>query len=285
MAGQALLNGRMAVLATMHGKEQAIAPVMQEALDIQITVPKHFNSDQFGTFTRDISRAGTQLEAARKKALAAMELTGFNLGLASEGAFGPHPAMPWVACDRELVLLIDQHHGLELVGEALSPATNYRQTTISSVAEALDFAAEVGFPSHGLVVMPQPSVDSTPNIHKGITEAAHLIAMVEKLLLHHPTLWLETDMRAHLNPSRMAVISQAAEDLVKKIQQTCPQCQWPGFQVTRRLPGLPCASCGSPTALIYSCTYTCHKCHHQQTIPFPDGTTTANPGQCNYCNP
>jgi hypothetical protein len=84
----------------MHGKEQAIAPVLKESLDLYIEVPPEFNSDRFGTFTRDIPRAGSQLESARNKALAAMEVTGSDLGLASEGAFGPHPAMPWVACDR-----------------------------------------------------------------------------------------------------------------------------------------------------------------------------------------
>ena len=37
------------------------------------------------------SRAGTQIEAARKKARLGMELAGLPLGLASEGAFGPDP--------------------------------------------------------------------------------------------------------------------------------------------------------------------------------------------------
>lgn len=285
MTGSSMLKGRTAVLATMHGKEQAIAPVLKESLDLYIEVPPEFNSDRFGTFTRDIPRAGSQLESARNKALAAMEVTGSDLGLASEGAFGPHPAMPWVACDRELVLLIDRQHDLELVGETLSASTNYRQTKISSVTEALSFAGEVQFPSHGLVVMPQQKPSHGQDIHKGITHQDTLIAVVERLLKQQPTVWIETDMRAHRNPSRMAVIEKAAEDLVQKIQQTCPECHWPGFQVTRRLPGLPCAGCGSPTTLIYSWVYTCQKCDHQQTVHFPEGITHADPGQCGFCNP
>jgi hypothetical protein len=285
MAGQVILEGRAAVLATMHGKEQAITPVLRDALRVDVTVPADFDSDQFGTFTRDIPRAGSQLESARKKALAAMEITGCDLGLASEGAFGPHPAMPWVACDRELVLLIDRQHNLELVGEVLSASTNYRQTTIASVAEALTFAAEVQFPAHGLVVMPQQTPEQEQIIHKGITQQEQLVAIVERLLKDSPQIWIETDMRAHMNPSRMAVIREATEDLVKKIQQTCPKCDWPGFQVTRRLPGLPCGACGSPTTLTYSWVYTCQNCDHQHTVHFPEGLTAADPGQCAYCNP
>jgi hypothetical protein len=285
MEGQVVLEGRTAVLATMHGKEQAIAPVFKDALKVDVLVPVDFDSDQFGTFTRDIPRAGSQLESARKKALAALEVTGCDLGLASEGAFGPHPAMPWVACDRELVLLIDRQHDLELVGEVLSASTNYRQTTIASVAEALTFAAEVQFPSHGLVVMPQQTPEQEQTIHKGITQQEQLVAIVERLLKDSPQIWIETDMRAHMNPSRMAVIREATEDLVKKIQQTCPECDWPGFQVTRQLPGLPCGACGSPTTLTYSWVYTCQNCDHQHTIHFPEGQTVADPGQCAYCNP
>ncbi len=285
MTGQAMLQGRTAVLATMHGKEQAIAPILNKSFNIQLKVPPDFDSNQFGTFTRDIPRAGSQLESARKKALAAMKLTGCDLALASEGAFGPHPVMPWVACDRELVLLIDRQHHLELVGEVLSASTNYRQVTIASVTEALSFAAEVQFPSHAVVVMPQQQPNTSRDIHKGIVHEDQLIAIVEGLLQNRPSVWLETDMRAHMNPSRMAVIQAATEDLVQKIQQTCPACNWPGFQVSRRLPGLPCAGCGSPTPLIYSWVYTCQQCKHQQVVHFPEGLTTADPGQCAYCNP
>lgn len=280
-----MLGGRTAVLATMHGKEQAIAPVLKDSLALHLTVPSGFDSDRFGTFTRDIPRAGSQLESARSKALAAMDMTGCDLGLASEGAFGPHPAMPWVACDREIVVLIDRQHNLELVGEALSAATNYRQTTVGSVGEALAFAEAVQFPSHGLVVMPEQNPKDNREICKGIVQEHQLMAAVEHLLKTHPSVWIETDMRAHMNPSRMGVIQSATKDLVQKIQQTCPGCGWPGFQVTRRLPGLPCAGCGAATTLTYSWIYTCQNCDYQQTVPFPEGMTSADPGQCAYCNP
>jgi DNA-directed RNA polymerase subunit RPC12/RpoP len=283
--GAALLAGKTAVLATMHRKERAIAPVLTQALDLHITVPAGFNTDQFGTFTRDVARAGSQLEAARQKALAAMEVTGYTVGLASEGAFGPHPAMPWVACDRELVLLIDIQHNLELVGEAISTDTNYRQARITSLAAALDFARSAQFPSHGLVAMADQTPSSTDTIIKGIVSEDQLGQAVEQLLSSHGSIWLETDMRAHMNPSRMATIQQATENLLKKIHQSCPACGWPGYDVARRIPGLPCAGCGLPTTRTQSWVYRCRRCSHEHTVPFPEGITTADPGQCSYCNP
>ncbi len=279
------LAGQTAVVATMHGKEQVIAPAVAAGLGLQTILPTGFDSDRFGTFTRDIPRAGSQLEAARQKALAAMDLTGCSIGLASEGAFGPDPAVPWVACDRELIVLIDRPSGLELVGEAVSTATNYGQTTVTTLAEALQFAASVQFPSHALVVRPSANSMDSDTLHKGIQDEASLRRIVSQLLAAQGSLWLETDMRAHLNPSRMAVIAQAACNLVQKFQQACPACGWPGFDVTRRLPGLPCASCGLPTALTHPWVYRCLQCCHEQEVLFPTGLQMADPGQCSFCNP
>ncbi len=284
-ASSIVLAGQTAVLATRHGKERVIGPVLAAGLGIQTQVPPDFDSDRYGTFTRDVPRVGSQFEAARQKALAAMALTGCELGLASEGAFGPDPAIPWVACDLELVLLIDRQSGLELVGEAVSTATNYGQTRVTNLREALQFAASVQFPSHALVAMPNSTPATPAEIHKGITDEAQLQTIVTELLAQHGSLWLETDMRAHLNPSRMVVIEQATQNLVKKFHQTCPQCGWPGFDVVRRLPGLPCASCGLPTALTRQWIYRCTQCRYEHQVLYPDGIEVADPGQCGLCNP
>ena len=46
--------------------------------------------------------------------------------------------------------------------------------------------------------------------------------------------------------TRMAMIEQAAVDLLKRLGSQCPACQAPGYWVTARHPGLPCAACGRP---------------------------------------
>jgi hypothetical protein len=281
---------RVAVLATMHGKEQVMAPILEQALGLRVVVPTGFNTDQFGTFTRDVERAGTQRQAARKKAAAALENSGWTLAIANEGAFGPHPELPMLPCDRELVLLLDTAQDLEIVGSVLSTQTNYRQGQITSVADALKFAEAVGFPSHGLVVWPRidhPKADATitNTLTKGIVDPEHLVAVVTTGLNQFPSLQIETDMRALYNPTRMGVIAAATTDLVQTLQRSCPQCHAPGFAAVSWRPGLPCAVCSLPTTLTRSVIYQCQKCHFSQETLYPDGMQVADPGSCGFCNP
>ncbi|MBD3883589.1 hypothetical protein IFO70_17615 [Phormidium tenue FACHB-886] len=270
-----------AVLATMHRKEEAIAPFLAQ-VGLHLIVPEGFDTDRFGTFTREIPRSGSQLEAARQKAEQAMALTGHSIAVASEGAFLPHPAMPYLPCNRELVVLIDRDYGLELVGEALSLETNFNHCTIRSFADAQAFAQKVGFPQHGLVVIAQGN--SNP-ITKGITTAAQLQAAVSEALAVAPTAHLETDMRAMHNPTRMKVIAQATQNLIQTIRQVCPDCGCPGFAIGSRQPGLPCGLCRLPTPLVRLVVYQCQHCGFSQETAFPDSVQYADPAQCSYCNP
>jgi hypothetical protein len=159
---------RVAVLATMHRKEQVIAPLLKQHLNLEVVVPTQFNTDKFGTFTRDIPRQGNQLEAARAKAQQALQITGKTIAIASEGTFGPHPSIPYIACNRELVLLLDQEHNLEIAGYAISTETNYSHTVVTTLEDALAFAQTADFPEHGLIVMPKGAIADSTHIIKGI---------------------------------------------------------------------------------------------------------------------
>lgn len=282
-----LLQGRVAILATMHRKEQVMAPLLEQEFGVKIRVPENFNTDLFGTFTREIQRPGTQRDAARLKAEKALALTGETLAFASEGSFGPHPALPYLPANRELVLLLDTENQLELIGESLSTETNYRQQWISSVEEGLEFAEKIGFPEHGLVIKNQENDSDPSQIVKGIITEDRLITTVTKKLKNSATgkIWLETDMRAMYNATRLKNIEQATLDLIQKFNHRCPQCQWPGFEITARKPGLPCSLCEWPTSLTRSVIYQCHHCGFTQENLFPDGRETADPVGCAYCNP
>ncbi|MBD2102685.1 hypothetical protein H6F94_17665 [Leptolyngbya sp. FACHB-261] len=278
-----LFQGRVAVLATMHCKEQVIAPLLQPEFGMQIVVPS-LDTDQFGTFTRDIKRSGDQLSAARLKAEAALQLTGNDLALASEGSFGAHPAVPFLVCNREIVVLIDRANDLEIVGEVLSTETNFSHTQVTCLPEAHAFAEKVGFPMHGLVVAAGQSA-STPEIVKGITTTADLTETVTWMLSRLGQAHLETDMRAMYNPTRMKVIAQATENLIQKLRCCCPHCSCPGFDVVEQQAGLPCAWCQAPTSLVLAARYFCKKCGFEQRVLFPNQQETADPAQCLYCNP
>ncbi|MDX2096507.1 MAG: DUF6671 family protein [Leptolyngbyaceae cyanobacterium bins.59] len=282
-----LFIDRTAVIATMHRKEEAIAPLLTQHLGVCPIVPPFFNTDQFGTFTRDVKRAGDQMEAARAKAEAVLTLTGEQLAVASEGSFGPHPLFPALPCDRELVLLLDQKLGLEVVGQVLSTATNFSHARVQTPDEARRFAQKVGFPAHGLVVMVHANPQNPEHIFKGITTEETLEQALDLAFSYSPDgqVHVETDMRALYNPSRMKVIAAATEDLIAKLNHCCPQCDWPGFELIERKAGLRCELCSMPTPLTRSTVYRCRKCEYQEEIPFPDGVETADPSQCQYCNP
>ena len=284
---KSLFENRRALLATMHQKETAIAPILEPGLGVKVVVPKDFNTDQFGTFTRDIKRLGNQIETARAKILSLLAATGETLGIASEGSFYPHPSLFLVPCDREIVLLLDEANGLEIIGQAISPETNFNHQSIKSPEEALDFAQKVGFPDHGLVVMPDANTQNLEQIFKGITQTEELLAIVAEVLRHSPenTAHIETDMRAMFNPTRRKVIAQATQNLLDKLRQLCPQCSCPGFDIVSQKRGLPCGACHLPTDLIRADIYRCQRCGYEKESLFPQGINIAEPTYCSYCNP
>lgn len=58
---------------TMHGKERVIAPVLMEGLGLDVDMAMCVNIERLGTSSRDIERAGPQLDAARAKIAAGFE--------------------------------------------------------------------------------------------------------------------------------------------------------------------------------------------------------------------
>lgn len=280
------LRGKQAVLATMHAKEAVIAPVLEAGLGIAIGVPESFDTDRFGTFSGEVERVGSQHDAARAKLAAALDvMPEATVGIASEGSFGPHPHIPFLAAGREIVVLHDPETGLEITGYDLDLSPNYDQTPVADVASALRFAKRVGFPSQGVIVMGATAgaADPARYLSKHIVDEEQLAEAVRQALEASGGAHVATDMRAHRNPTRMVSIRRAAEDLVNRYGRTCPACGRPGFSVGRTLVGLPCAWCGEPTLAARAEVATCTGCGFTQEIPA--AAATADPGACPRCNP
>ena len=276
-------SGKRIALLTQHGKERVLAPVLEPALGCRVERVAGYDTDLLGTFTRDIPRAGTQLEAARQKARLGMELAGLPLGLASEGSFGPDPMVGMFPWNVELVVFIDDERGLEVVGVAQGKA-NFSHLLAADWAAAEAFARQSGFPEHHLVVRPEGEEDA--RIRKGIVawtalETAFAWALAQSASRR---VFLETDMRAHANPTRMENIRLAAEDLARKLRSLCPACGTPGFWLVERVAGLPCEDCGEPTRETRAEVHGCLKCAHRITCERPD-RQSADPGRCEDCNP
>ena len=276
-----------AVLTTMHGKERVISPVLKEGLGLIVSLAKGINTDSFGTFSREIERAGSQLDAARAKIVAGFDAAPWaRVGLASEGSFGPFPSFPFVALGRELIVMIDRDTGLELTGYDASLSTNYGQKSVVTVEESRSFAQSLRFPDHGLIVMGSKGGKPAPEnmLIKDISDQETLDAAVQRAINNCGSAFVEADMRAHRNPTRMLAIERATRDLVRRYMSQCPKCAWPGFDITERIAGLVCAWCGEPTRIIKTEILRCTNCEYCEEQPATKAKT-AEPGFCDNCNP
>ena len=281
--GRCAYSGPRIALLTRHGKEGAIAPVLEPALGCRIELVEDYDTDRLGTFTRDIPREGTQLEAARKKARIGMALSGLQHGLASEGSFGPDPCTGLLPWNVELLVYVDDLLGVEVVGMAQGKAVSGHRVA-DDWATVAAFARSAGFPGHQLVLRPEGEDD--PRIRKGLAdwpalEQAYAWAARQSA---SGRVWVEVDLRAHANPTRMATIGRAAEDLTTKLLCRCPACGAPGFGVVERIGGLPCGDCGLPTREMRAEVCGCVKCTHRETRARAD-RQHADPGRCDHCNP
>ncbi|ANJ00261.1 hypothetical protein A8O14_09330 [Polynucleobacter wuianus] len=276
-------DGLKASLLTQHGKESVICPEMLNTNGLEVIHVTGYDTDKLGTFTRDIPRYGSQLEAARKKARVGMELSGTQIGIASEGAFANDPYTGLIPWNYELVLMVDDTRNIEIVGFFGGEAQSASKLA-SSWDELTVFLSEAQFPSHQLVIRPddeyQLECRKAINTIESLKEAYDWAAKLSK----SGNVFVENDLRAHTNPTRMANILKATQDLAKKMACLCPECKSPGFSITETKKGLPCRHCGAPTNLPIANMWSCVKCGHKEGVAITnqDG---ADPSRCNYCNP
>ena len=114
-------RGCVIVFGTLNGKERQVAPAFANVLGARLFAPPALDTDQFGTFTGNIPRTLTPLEAARAKTRLAITATGHPYGLASEASYGPMPGIGWPGHE-EILLFLDDTRGLEIVQDHRSLA-------------------------------------------------------------------------------------------------------------------------------------------------------------------
>ncbi|MFD2515915.1 DUF6671 family protein [Pontibacter locisalis] len=278
-----MFKGRKLLIATKHKKENVLAPLLQEALEVECVVTEDFDTDTLGTFTGETERLADPITTVRSKCLQAMELYDCDLAVASEGSFGPHPTYFFQYADEEILVLIDKKNNLEILARELSTETNFGGEEVSSEEQLVSFAEQALFPTHGLILRGQQN--SNADIVKGIADWDQLTTAFCQLLKKYKTAYVETDMRAMYNPSRMRVIEKAALKLVEKINSKCASCGAPGFSVTEAKPGLPCEWCSFPTQSTLSYTYKCQRCSFTKEEKYPHNKLAEDPMYCNLCNP
>jgi hypothetical protein len=272
-------------LTSQHGKERALRRPFGWGLG-QTLVVCACDTDQLGTFSGEIERYGDALETCRRKAYLGLAQSGLRHGLASEGSFGPHPAVPLLACGQELLLYIDPEHGVEVVEQRLELRTNYSQLQVGPDDDIAGWLRQVGFPSHGVIARPASWRLGDP-LWKGLTSATALSAAMAACRAADADgrIQLETDMRAHRNPTRMASIARLGVALVRRLRTPCPNCGLPGWGLQEQRSGLPCSWCGEPTALCLEEIWGCPHCGESRSQARRDGLAAADPAHCSWCNP
>ncbi|WP_338877386.1 DUF6671 family protein (plasmid) [Spirosoma sp. SC4-14] len=206
--------------------------------------------------------------------------------LASEGSFGPHPYLPFLACDEEILYFIDRKRGFHLHLSLVSEMTNYRMGQVDSWEALLAFAEAAWFPSHGLILRPTDRATNGP-IFKGIqsTQALQTAYEASRSYCSQGAIWVETDMRAQFNPTRMEVIGELATRLADRLLRLCPACHTPGWGKVGAEKGLPCRQCGQQTELINREIDGCVLCTYKEVRGRSDALSQADPEDCPVCNP
>lgn len=278
-----MFEGRSLLIVTKHKKEGVLAPLFERAWGVSVFTVPDIDTDQLGTFSGEVEREDDPLTTLRKKCDWGVRVSGCDLVVASEGSFGPHPALFFVPAGDEMIMLQDRHNGLEIVARDLSTETNFDGCKIDSEPALLAFAEKVGFPEHAVIL--RPDKNRPDNIIKGIQQNEELLLHYRRLRNEHASVYVETDMRALYNPTRMKNIARVGQKLIEKVGVCCPQCNTPGFSVVEVTPGLPCLLCGQPTRSTLYQTLRCQRCTTEKIEHFPRGKKNEDPQFCDHCNP
>ncbi len=269
-------------LGTKHGKAAAVAPPLGR-IGVAVSVPEGLDTDMFGTFTGEVARVGSMLDAARAKAQAACELTGLDIGIGSEGSYGPNPHIPLLPMGRELLLFWDRTTGREIVEQVIDDQPRFVCRHVASCDGLEELLAQLDFPRTGIVV----SAARGGFLAKGLKTAPEVFDAVTSAVAQSEDqrALVQTDMRAIHNPRRMLTIARAAEGLAERLIRNCPCCGGYGWGLVNVERGLPCSSCGTPTGLVRHEVYGCSHCRHSVPMARRDGVVHAEAANCPVCNP
>jgi hypothetical protein len=279
-------GGRTVGVATLHGKEHVIGPALMRALPFASIKPiVGVDTDRFGAFSGEVQRIHDPLTTAKQKAVHGAEVSGMDMVIASEGSFGPYPLAPFISCNEEFLVLYDARDDTFFHHRHLSLKTVFGAERCTSRSEVMAFAGRMKFPEHHLVLRVKEKWSHGDALHKGVADPDRLQVLSEALIKKHGACWVETDMRAMANPTRMLVIAEAAKRFAEEIAMSCPGCGELWFRITEAVSGLPCDLCNWPTKSVRFYRRTCRACGAQADEARPDGKVTEEATYCDNCNP
>lgn len=272
-------SGLNAVLTTKHEKLAHLSPAFTR---IGVRVDSiEMDTDLLGTFAPEIPRTLSQRETVLAKARLGMAATGSKYGIATEASIGPDSLIPFLNSIVECVAWVDDLLGIEILNF-------YRSLDVVAISEEVFETSSIeaiitkgDFPNHGLIVY-APGYE----IFKGIREVAALEEALRRSFAsaQGKQVIIESDLRAHMSPSRQRAITHCAKQLVDRLESLCPECETPGFGVIEILRGLPCEECRNLNAVaVRGEVLGCAKCDFR--VEKLNGKEGAAPVDCGFCNP
>lgn len=273
------------VFATNHGKAAAARSPFERVLNASVDEAV-IDSDSLGTFSGEIARPGSMLDALRGKVMLARAITPERFVLVSEGSFGSAAGLGLLTQGIEMLLLHDSVSGAEVLEQHIARDTNFATAVLREHDDLPRFLSRIRFGSHALVLYPG-GLPTVEHVHKGLVDAAQAKRAYEecKRLSPSQTVMAMSDMRAHVNPTRMKEIEACCELLAARLATLCPACGSGGFGLVATVPGLPCDVCGAPTQRARAEKHACVLCGKNVERPRADGRKAADPSECQWCNP
>jgi hypothetical protein len=277
-------NSRI-VFATNHRKAQVAVEPFRRALGSEIE-ELAIDSDRLGTFSGEIERPGTMLDALRGKVQLARKEADSRFVLTSEGSFGGAGGFSLVAQGIELLMLHDSITGVEVIEQYVSWDTNYATSVVTTEQQLLELLKRINFGSHGVILYPQGLLVAE-NVRKDFASLDEVRECfnVSQALSPQGGVVVMSDMRAHRNPTRMSAIRACCELLATRLATQCERCASGGFGLVASIPGLPCARCGFPTQRAKGEEHGCVVCGARVERARSDGKLHAEPHECEVCNP
>lgn len=276
-------QGQRIGLATIHGKDLALAPPFRRLLGAEIVVAPDLDTDTLGTFSGEVARPGPIVETCVLKAELAFRTLDVDCAIASEGSYGPIDRVPFVSSGVEIMAFVDRRRGFRIVETLATHRTNWRLHRFRAGDPSVPAAVKaMGFPEYGVFVI-AGSDPSRPI--KGLATLDEVVATIDREANRSDDGFaiLIADMRAHRNPARMKVLRALSWKLARRLRELCPACGAPGFGHIQSRRGLPCESCGTPTHWIDFEIDGCAQCGHVEARPRKDGRKTAPKHSCAVC--
>ena len=280
-----LFTNTKITFATNHAKSVAAVDAFKTILNTEVA-ELIIDSDRFGTFSGEVERDGSMLDALRAKIALAREVKRDGFILASEGSFSSAGGFGLIAQNIEMLMLSDSATGAEIIEQYITYETNYANEVIKTPSDLERFLAKISFGEHALVLYPA-GIPPKQHVAKGIVELGQGMRIFAEYSALSPTgaVIAMSDMRAHVNPTRMRAIKECCKLMAKRLHNSCPACSSGGFGIVSTVAGLPCEDCGAATSLALAEKHSCPFCAFIEEYPRQDGKKLADPSCCQWCNP